>query len=511
MGSASCKWIFLLLLASSLLLRGCYREAFHPDPQVWPVSNRVLEFDGIPAFIDVRDHILLYSLPSDTVKSFSPRVGFCDYHAVAINGLKLEENEINDLGEVVVNQPYSVVAENSRGSQSFVLYFTSLPLIHVHTEENIRDEPKVCSWTEMQYTGKEDGNGKTSLYASFAGIEFRGRTSANFEKKSYGLELWENSYGRDQSAPLLGMRSGEDWILDAMYIDRLRMRNKLSFEIWEKMWQEKHVGAWQAILPGIQCEFVELFINQRYMGLYCLSEKLDEKLLKLPDGGPGSAGVLYKAIDWQGGATAFKTYNSEPVQSMIWEGWEQIFPENYAYWEPLVHLRKTVVLDNDELFAAKIDSLIDLDCLAEYFIFTNLILAHDNIIKNYYLTRYREESRFLILPWDLEGSLGIMWDGEESSSNGMLENNLFNRLRELEVNEFNELLSSKWENYRASIFQLDSLAAPVIQYAALLKRSGAVERENRRWDGLNIDLDQEFQYLLQWTELRLQYLDLFFD
>ena len=159
----------------------------------------------------------------------------------------------------------------------------------------------------------------------------------------------------------------------------------------------------------------------------------------------------------------------------------------------------------------KIDTLLNLDAAADYYLFTNLLMAHDNIIKNYFLTRYAGESRFLMMPWDLEASWGIMWHGGESSTEGILKNNLYKRLMELDVEEFNDLLEDRWEHYRESIFQLDSLLAPALFYTDLLKQSGAIERENNRWEGVDIDIDQELQYFTQWTALRLEYLDQDFD
>lgn len=491
--------------------KGCYKELVIQGPEDTVEYNWVVAFDQVNAFTDLEDHMLLYTLPCDTILSFSPYVTFGDYHSVSINGIELVEDEFNELGEVVVNRPYKVVVQNSRAIDNFQLYFTNLPLIQVHTEMTITDDPKVLSWTEIQHTDNSGPSGRTQLFSTYTGIEIRGRTSALLDKKSYGLELWEDRFGKDRTAPLLGMRNGEDWILDAMFIDPLRMRNKLSIELWKKMWSNQEESPWKTGIPGFQCEFVELFLNQRYLGLYCLSEKLDEALINLNEGQVGSEGVMYKAIDWEGGATAFKTYNSEPGNSMIWEGWEQTCPDGYYCWEPLCELRKTVVLEGDDAFSGKIDTLINLECAADYYLFTNLILAHDNIIKNYYLARYPSESRFLFLPWDLEGSWGIMWHGGESSTNGILENNLFNRLMDLEVEEFDHMLEFRWNQYRESIFQLDSLIAPVRFYTDLLKRSGAIERENRRWEGADIRMDEEFQYLIQWTTMRLKYLDEVFD
>ncbi len=510
MTSTTNKRVILLLLGT-LFLGSCYKEIQLEDSEAWSISGRVLQFDQVYAFTDIQEEMLLYTLPADTILSFSPQVSFGDFESVDFEGIALKENEVNELGKVVVNHPYNVTAVSGEREFSYQLYFTNLPLVHIHTEVKIPDEPKVVSWMELAYATEDKDSQGTYLYTSDAGIEIRGRTSADYEKVSYGLELWENKYGDDQSAALLGMRYGEDWILDAMYVDPLRMRNKLSFEIWKKMWDEKSETPYKTLNPGIQCEFVELFINQRYMGLYCLSERLDENLLKVSSGKSGHEGVIYKAIDWTGGATSFQTYNSEPGESLIWEGWEQVFPDRFACWDPLAELRKSVVFDGNGMFTGRIDTLLDLNVAAEYYLFTNLILAHDNIVKNYFLARYPGTSQFLFTPWDLEGSWGIMWHGGESSTNGLLHNNLYTRLRDLDVNDFNDLLESKWEDYRESIFQEDSLLAPAEAYADLLNRSGAIERENQRWESVDLDIDQALIYYSQWTSLRLDYLDLVFD
>lgn len=503
--------VFFSLLLVSAALRSCYKEALPEEPETWPLDHRVLEMDHIFAFCDKDEQLLLYPLPADGIRDFSPIIGFGAYESIEFNGKLLQENAANNLGEVRINHPYPVKARSGNGEEDYLLYFTSLPLVHIHTRTDIVDEPKVLSWLELAYLAENGAYSEIQLHEGYAGVEIRGRTSAVHEKKSYGLELWENEDAKDRSAPLLGMRDGEDWILDAMYVDPLRMRNKISFGIWEKLWASKHDLPFLTTNPGVLGEYVELFINERYMGLYCLTERLDEKLIRL-DGAPGEAGAaLYKAIDWNGGATAFSTYNSEPGASMIWEGWEQIYPDQVPFWEPLAELRKSVVFDSDSVFGDRIGTLLNLEVAADYYLFTNLILAHDNIVKNYFLARYAGESRFLLLPWDLEGSWGIMWDGDPSSSNGLLRNRLYDRLKELDAGGFNDLLEDAWEDYRASIFHRDSLAAPFVAMEESLWASGAIERENRRWPGVDISLAQELEYVMQWTSLRLEYLDQIFD
>ena len=494
----------LLLIIAGALLKTCYEERIIEEDEPWDITGRVIEFDQVYAFCDREENILLYPIPSDTISTFSPLVGFGDYESLAFDGKELIENRINELGRVMVNHPYGITARSGGNSESFQLYFTNLPLLQIHSERKIRDEPKVLCWMELMDTDGE-------VYEGYAGIEIRGRTSANYEKKSYGLELWKNWYGDDISLPLLDMRDGEDWILDAMYVDPLRMRNKVSFELWEKMWENEIHTPFLTTNPGMQNRYVELFINQRYMGLYCLSEKLDEHLLNLAGHAAWKGASLYKAFHWTGGATAFTTYNNEPGNSVIWEGWEQIYPDHMLYWEPLAELRKSVLYDPDEVFRERIDSLMNMEVAAAYYLFANLLLAHDNIIKNYLLASYAHASAFLWLPWDLEGSWGIMWDGSICSCGGSLHNGLFDRLLELDELDFMDLLEDKWEQYREDIFLEDSLTAPFMEYADLLERSGAIERENIRWPGVDIDLDAELTYLLQWIPQRLEYLDQFFD
>jgi len=307
------------------------------------------------------------------------------------------------------------------------------------------------------------------------------------------------------------MRHGENWILDAMYIDDLRMRNRISFEVWERISSTPEEDQMYGLFPGIKCRFVELFINNRYAGLYCLNEKLDERLLQFTSDQYELGGVIYKAIDWSDGSTGFESYDSVPPDHYLWDGWEIIYPDHKYEWEPLAALRSFVVQSNDEVFKDEIGNLIDLDNAVDYYLFINLLLAYDNTGKNTFLTRYSEHSRFFIIPWDIEASWGRMWDGTDSNTWGILDNNLFKRLIYTDAEDFNQRLYSTWNEYRETAFHEDSLMLPIHKYYTLLKNSGAIERENSRWEGVSIDLDQEYSYIDEWLEARLEYLDDQFD
>jgi hypothetical protein len=303
---------------------------------------------------------------------------------------------------------------------------------------------------------------------------------------------------------LLGMRRDEDWFLDAMYIDRQRMRNKLAFEIWEDMVHPESVDPQASVFPGIRMEYVEMFINNTYQGLYCLGERMDESVLRLEDGQDGS--VLYKPLDWCRGSVTFESYESAPAVSLEWDGWEQLYPENGPAWDALDQLRLLVVKGSGQAFSERIASLVDLENAADYYLLLNLLLAWDNTGKNIYYARYSEDAPLLMIPWDLEASLGRMYDQSNSLTVGMLSNNLFDRLLEAEEIGFKAMVREKWAHYRQGIFQDKALEERILKYCLLLESSGAIGRENLRW-GVDIDIQNEYAYMMQWLRERLIYLD----
>lgn len=156
------------------------------------------------------------------------------------------------------------------------------------------------------------------------------------------------------------MEKNEDWILDAMYNDKARLRNKISFEIWKAMNPSKH--------KAIQARLVELYINNDYQGLYSLNEQMNAEQLELS----GSEAVLYKSTGWGEGATIFEHLSSNaPLFIDVWEGWEQKYPnpKDKINWQPLYDLRDMVVNKSDAEFIAQIGTQIDLELLIDYYIF----------------------------------------------------------------------------------------------------------------------------------------------
>lgn len=500
----------LMLTLLLTITSGCYKEIPVRDNALPEEARQLLSLDDVEGMVDNLTGNIMFTIGGDSLPDYAPEISFGNYSAMELAGKDIVNGAVNHLGPVVVNHPYLLLARKDQMVDTFRVLFTTLPLVHILSGTEIPDEPKVLAHIQIQYCNKGEDASAVHYFQSYAGIEIRGRNSTRYDKKSYGLELWKNESGKDVMVPLLGMRYGEDWILDAMYVDQLRMRNKLAFQVWETIGSVPEQDGKKGVYPGIRCRYVELFLNNNYSGIYCLGEKLDEKLLHFAPDQDEKGGVLYKAIDWANGSTRFETSYSEPSSQMVWDGWELIYPDDRPAWEPLAQLKDFVVNSGDSDFRAEIASWFDIKNAIDYYLFINLLLAYDNAGKNTFLARYTGQGPFFIMPWDAEGSWGRMWDGSDANTFGILENHIIYRLLATDADDFNNRVKTTWKRYRSSRFSKETLMKQIDQNYSMLLKSGAYDRENLRWN-VSIDPQQEYAYMTGWLEARLDYLDEYFD
>jgi hypothetical protein len=151
---------------------------------------------------------------------------------------------------------------------------------------NIQDEPKIAGFFELIYNGEgaiNNINDEPQLTTRM-GIEARGYSSRGFPKKQYAIEL-QNSEKifpqcDDDSASFnlfcngFSPEEGEDYgdecifnkqndfVLLGPFRDRTYMRNAITYEMWDRM---DNIGS--------NSKYIELVLNDVYMGLYVMFEK----------------------------------------------------------------------------------------------------------------------------------------------------------------------------------------------------------------------------------------------
>jgi hypothetical protein len=99
-------------------------------------------------------------------------------------------------------------------------------------------------------------------YEGNIGVEVRGSSSQMFPKKSLGFETWD-SLGTEIDTSILGFPKESDWILNANYTDKSFLRNVTSYHLFNQM---GHYAS--------RTKYAEVFINNVYVGVYILMEKI---------------------------------------------------------------------------------------------------------------------------------------------------------------------------------------------------------------------------------------------
>ncbi len=159
---------------------------------------------------------------------------------------------------------WSITFSNNPGTP-FPFSNSNLPLVLISTNgQEIPDEPKIAADFAVIDNGYGGINHLTDVpaYTGTIGIEIRGSSSQMFPKKSYGFETWDAQYNAIDTS-LLGMPAESDWILNASFTDKTLMRNTLGYQTW------MNLGHY-----ATRYRFVEVFINNRYKGVYIFSEKI---------------------------------------------------------------------------------------------------------------------------------------------------------------------------------------------------------------------------------------------
>jgi hypothetical protein len=398
-------------------------------------------------------------------------------------------------------QDYSVFIPSL--NTRFALYFTQLPIISIATNNTIVDEPDVLATFKMIESDQH-------YLESYIGIQIRGGWTQTLPKKSMEIEFWTDTTGNEtQDFSLLGMVNDDDWNLQAMFNEPLRIRSKTNNDLWRMINKLHYQDEEPEAINGIRMKYVELFINNEYRGLYCLGEKVNRKQLKLKKHNGNIRGELYKGIAW--GASTFTSAPPFDNNFLEWSGFEYKHPEEEIDWTNLYELVDFVINASNQDFYEGYKNEFELNNLVDYYIFLNLLRATDNTGKNIYIAKYTFDAPYFYVPWDLDGTFGTIWDGSnENITNDLLSNGFYDRLNhDCAPDGFRERLKNKWLALRSNGITQDSLMSLFTLNHDYLKANGIYDREQLAWKEY-VYQDTDLDYMSNWITNRLAYLDVKF-
>ena len=150
---------------------------------------------------------------------------------------------------------------------------TGLPALNILTEngrEILSKEEYLHAEVSVRDNALSTTSGLEDLESTPAQIRGRGNSTWNEDKKPYKIKF-------QKKTPLLGMPAGKQWVLLANAIDKSQLKNTAGFSLSEMLgmeWTPRH-------------RYVDLFINNRYRGMYQLTEqiKTGKERVNVSDGG----------------------------------------------------------------------------------------------------------------------------------------------------------------------------------------------------------------------------------
>lgn len=430
------------------------------------------------------------------------------------------------------------------------IQFTFLPIVELNCSSV---NSKAYTTGSLRVTDPASLGYDSLMIAAF---KYRGASSSNYPKRSYAIKLRDEN-GNSVDRKLLGYRSDNNWILDAMYIDLACMRNRVATDLWNAFeCKPYYADREKKVRTGTRGKFVEVILNGQWWGLYCMTEKMDRKQLKLKKFVPAAQsttgenevhGVLYKSNQWTYEVFMGHESNDDNDNKQViyphkkvsdyknilgqetWCEYEFKYPDyedEAVEWRPL-HDAANMVATSFILNIDSVKSRFDYPMLRDYYLFIDLLLATDNHGKNLfwyaYDTQGPEGDKLSLAPWDLDGTFGQDWDGVITNTKDVtldfdtyIKNYEHGQFAIFDLiksrSEWLQDLKDRYAELRIKgVISGDSIANRFANYASLFEASLADQREQNMWSKAYHSRHKDIQggatYAESWIRRRVNWLD----
>ena len=411
---------------------------------------------------------------------------FSDNVTFPFSGILLNVSDMPSKNECIRdNAVFELYLINEACYMKYNVVFTGLPAISL-TYDNYNDD-------ELSWTGTmeliDPYHKENSFVVSDCSYRVRGNSTLAYDKKSYNLTLADKKQ-------LCGLRNDEDWALVAGIGDNGYIHNKLSYDLWNKISKTNKTR----VDDTVNSEFVEVFYDYNYIGLYNLSEKVDKKTCNLKDGD-----YLYRLEEKM----------LEEVPDMT---------ERHVYsikWPKNTTIEDYFVINNFEKAVYSIEgvdynyakSLLNMDNIVDTRIYSNLICAIDNWNKNaFFIAPKADNYRISEIMWDMNETFGdddaYLFDGSFITSTDM-DIPYIKRLYEADPQDMSRITYKRWKKLRGGIIKKKKIKNMAKDMYDTLCNSGAMNRECRKWPEL-IRPEWTIDNVYNFIDGRIDFLDDYF-
>lgn len=366
-----------------------------------------------------------------------------------------------------------------------------LPILSIVTENNsdITKEESVEG-----VIGIFSENGDENLVANLE-IKGRGNSTWLFPKKPYQIKF-------ENKKSILGMPEDKKWVLLANYCDKTMLRNEVAFNL----------GRLSDLDWTPESRFAELYINNEYLGVYQVTQKVEVSSNRVNIGNNGYLLEVDDPLRMEAEDVYFETNNylfniKEP--SLDFEDTQFNLIKDY------IELTENTLLgsnftDPEEGYA----KYIDVDSFVDWYLINEITKNNDAIFYSSVYMNYIPGDKLKMGPiWDYDISLGNINYNNNETTDGFWIKNAIWYARLFEDPVFVDKVKSRFDFYynNKNLFleQIDS-------NASYLTQSQSQGRNFDKWPILGVYVwpnnvffstyNEETEYLKTWLEDRLEWL-----
>ena len=444
----------------------------------------------------------------------------------AWNKLTIDDEDVE--GEYVFRNvngqaAYQLVFQNDTSTITAQLSFTFLPIVQLNGDFGYE---YAGADVVMQMPG-------AATQAMKAKIRWRGGTTngPGKNKRNYKVKFVDAN-GNKKDYKFFGLRNDNNWILDAGQVDLFRMRNRIATDLWNDFVTKPYYSKKESkALTGSRGKMVEVFLNDRYQGIFNMCEPIDRKQMKLKKfeengtihGGLWKASGYHYAMFWDDPTEPYdNTKDTWDVFELKYPEIDDLSPSDYSTLYDAIKFAATA--DKTE-FTEHVSEYFDVPVMIDYLLFVDVLNAFDVCGKNVYWAVYdkQKDKKLTVGMWDLDCTVGqdftnetVHPDHTAYDAEPLLVNKVIYQLFKNNVDGFADKAIARYRELRKTYFSSESLISRYQSYYNLITNSGAAMRETARWSGDSdlmghkLDFDAELTFIKTWINKRLSFLDNYF-
>ena len=447
------------------------------------------KINNIDTVYDKENNIYYYSIPLENKnKKYILKLDLDEEYKYKIVGYNTSVITVD------YDKTYEIVIYDEESYCIIKLIFTNLPLISVTSDTDITDNDTNSVFKYINPSNLDNVityNSKTHI---------RGATSKHYDKKSYKLNIFDSNYDKEKNINISNFYHGSSFILDALYRDGSKIRNALATHLWDEI-------ASDFTNVDVYTEFVELFINGEYKGIYLFMEPVNRRNLNLNSSTLNDTSVVLKSSEWD--LPHFNDYFN--LTDDTYYGYELKYPNDEELfnisWNSILGKLSKYYKDTKNTSYDKINEIFELDNYINLILFNSFINNEDNgLVKNIYFYQKSLNDIIYIQPWDMEFSFGLSYAGNIRYN---FEKTLYDYKDIVfdikhSSNGINKLLIDRYWQLRENVFSIEYLDKVIDGYKEALS-NGAAYRDTNIW--LEYNNNEDIEEVRTWLHNRIEFFD----